>query len=84
MQQLLTHCGIVHQFSLVASECQALNGLCSNDLERGIKAFEFMGYIHTYSGLLNEVGQRHGLQITTLISYFYKKYLLKTNICILL
>jgi hypothetical protein len=32
----------------------------------------------------SRLGQRHGLQNTTLTSCFYKKYLWKSNICILL
>jgi hypothetical protein len=35
-------------------------------------------------GKWSRLGQRHGLQSTTLTSYFYIKNLLKTNICILL
>jgi hypothetical protein len=41
----------------------------------------------TYSlciGFRSRLGQRHGLQNTTLTSYFYKKYLWKSDICILL
>jgi hypothetical protein len=32
----------------------------------------------------SRLGQRHGLQNTTLTTCFYKKYLLKSDICILL
>jgi hypothetical protein len=35
-------------------------------------------------GFRSRLGQRHGLQNTTLISCFYKKYLWKSDICILL
>jgi hypothetical protein len=35
-------------------------------------------------GFISCLGQRHGLQNTTLTSCFYKKYLWKSDICILL